>query len=265
MNNLLQYITTSLQGYLPDDELRDTALWIAEEATGLSRTEILCKDINNIPNLEILLSRLRTGEPLQYVFGKTDWGGMTLKLSRATLIPRPETWELVELVAAHFATQNCLRVLDVGTGSGCIAIALKRRFPQWQVEACDISEEALRIAEDNARTNSADIRFFQCDILSDDIPACDLIVSNPPYVMQREAASMDSRVLLYEPHDALFVPDTDPLLFYRRIASMHRAPHLVLEINPLCAPDISDMLHSLGYDSVDLHSDMAGKTRFALT
>ena len=261
MNSTLRYIESSLKDCIPESELRETALWIAEEACGLSRTEILCKDTTNIPNLEIILERVRSGEPLQYVFGRTKWDGLDLKLSPATLIPRPETWELVEQVSDAFSGEEALRVLDIGTGSGCIAIALKKKQPNWQIEACDISLEALQIATENAKQNDVDIRFFECDILNDSIDSYDIIVSNPPYVRECEKANMEKRVLDFEPHQALFVSDENPLLFYHRIATLKKAKHLFFEINEYLADEMKQLMIEAGYTNVKIRQDIFGKPR----
>ena len=263
MNITLQYIINNLRGYLPESELRETALWVMEETTGMSRTEILCKDTTNIPNLEIILQQLKNGVPLQYVFGKTYWGGLTLNVNCHTLIPRPETWCLIEVIKKRFPTDSHLRLLDIGTGSGCIAIALKQCFPQWQIAACDISEDALQTAADNAALNNVKVDFFRCDILNETTDNYDIIVSNPPYVMEKEKAEMQSRVLNYEPSSALFVPDSDPLLFYRRIASLHNANYLFFEINEQMGEAIRHLLLQQGYQNISILSDFAGKDRIA--
>ncbi len=264
MNPTLRYITESLQGFVPDAELRETALWIAESATGCSRTEILCKDTTNIPNLEIILQRIRNGEPLQYIFGVTDWGGFRLNVNRNTLIPRPETFEMVELLRKRFAASSVMRVLDIGTGSGCIAIALKKHFIHWEVSACDISPDTLQVAQQNAQSNNTEVHFFLCDILQEEISDFDLIVSNPPYVRESEKKQMMPRVLQWEPDRALFVPDSDPLIFYRRIASLHKAPLLFFEINENLANDTQQMLHTEGYDHCRICKDIYKKDRFII-
>ena len=261
MNPTLLYIEDNLRGYIPDNELRETAIWLIQETTGLAYNEILCKDTNNIPNLEILIERVRSGEPLQYIFGKAYWGGLTLQVNANTLIPRPETWELVEAVKKSFPADSRLRMLDIGTGSGCIAIALKKAFPLWHAEACDISEEALETASYNAAQNSADISFFKCDILNQTIGDYDVIVSNPPYVMESEKTLMQKRVLDYEPWQALFVDDSDPLLFYRKIAQMRKAKYIFFEINETCAEAMTEMLAQSGYRQIKTIKDMFGKDR----
>lgn len=268
---LVTYITEALRGYYDEHELRDLAWWVAEEVTGLSRTELLtgCKDTENSPDMEIILQRLRQHEPVQYVFEHTEWMGLDLRVTPDTLIPRPETAELVDRVLEMFPLQKsmissgspALKVADVGTGSGCIAIALKRHRPAWQVTGIDVSEEALAIAHENGVHNGVDIQWQKRDILSDEIGDFDIIVSNPPYICEHERASMDRQVSDYEPASALFVPDNDPLLFYRKIAEIRKGRHLFFEINEAYSDEMCDLLCGLGYKDVQLRQDIYGKAR----
>ena len=281
MRNFVRYIESALQGFYPPDECRALAWWVAEETTGLSRTQIItgCKDTKIIPNIEIILQRLQKKEPIQYIFGHTLWMGLDLQLSPATLIPRPETAELVDFIARDLATKAPSlvgrdgvgpAVLDIGTGSGCIAIALKQQHPEWDIYGLDISEEAIAIARGNAERNHTPIQFAQCDILRQTPLLTDkngkkvtsqIVVSNPPYIAEREKAQMDTSVLDYEPHSALFVPDQDPLLFYRRIAELRLAPYLYFELNEAYAQQTADMLQSIGYQDIILKNDSYGKPR----
>ena len=243
MKQQIDYIISQLRGFYPDEELRELAYWIVEETTGLTRTEILigCKDTTknaHLQVLEIILQKLRAHEPIQYIFGHTEWKGLDLRVTPATLIPRPETAELVDWVLQVADKDKPLRVLDIGTGSGCIAIALKKAAPLWHVTGVDISSEALTIARDNAERNNVEVNWLQADILSpisnSQLPITDIIISNPPYICDSEKAEMDARVLDYEPHAALFVPDHDPLLFYHRIASLPltSSPHRLITYDP---------------------------------
>ena len=281
MRNFVRYIESALQGFYPPDECRALAWWVAEETTGLSRTQIItgCKDTKIIPNIEIILQRLQKKEPIQYIFGHTLWRGIDLQLSPATLIPRPETAELVDFITRDLATKVPSlvgrdgvgpAVLDIGTGSGCIAIALKQQQPAWNVYGLDISEEAIAIARGNAERNHTPIQFAQCDILRQTPLLTDkngkkvtfqIVVSNPPYIAEREKAQMDTSVLDYEPHSALFVPDQDPLLFYHRIAELRLAPYLYFELNEAYAQQTADMLQSMGYRDIILKNDSYGKPR----
>ena len=300
MKQHLDYIITQLRGYVAEEELYELAYWILEETTGLSRTQILmdCKDTKknvyeqekdpfhchrphfsattseectseqaeakeaeNIPNIEIILEKVRAHMPIQYIFEHTEWMGLDLRVTPATLIPRPETAELVEWILQTANHYQPLRLADIGTGSGCIAIALKQTCPLWHVTGIDISQEALVVAQGNAQRNQVQITWKQLDILTESIDSFDIIVSNPPYICQKEKADMDARVLLHEPHSALFVPDSDPLLFYRRIAQMRAAKNLFFEINEAYGKEVCDMLKQLGYQHITLKCDIYGKER----
>ena len=264
MKQQINYIISQLRGFYPEEELREIAYWVVEETTGMTRTEILsgCKDTQNIPNIEIILQKLRAHEPIQYIFGHTEWMGLDLYVSPATLIPRPETAELTEWVLSKCDSKKTLRILDIGTGSGCIALALKQRAPLWSVTGMDISEEALKVAKENAQRNKLHVDWMQTNILSTiNLPSFDCIVSNPPYICDSERYTMDTRVLDYEPHSALFVPDNDALLFYKKIAALKIAPMLFFEINEAYGTEICNMLQQLGYDNIILKRDMYGKDR----
>lgn len=263
MKQQIDYIISQLRGHFPEEEARELAYWIIEETTGLTRTQVItgCKVTENIPNIEIILQKLIEQQPIQYIFGHTEWMGLDLHLNSDTLIPRPETAELVQWILAEMDTHRPLRVLDIGTGSGCIAIALKQHCPLWQIKGVDVSEEALRIASGNAIRNNTTVEWEQVDILSESIDYMDIIVSNPPYICHREKEKMHARVLDYEPHRALFVPDTDPLLFYRRIATMKAARYLFFEINEAYGKEVCSMLDELGYHNITLKHDMYGKER----
>ena len=267
MKQQIDYIISQLRGFYPEEELRELAYWVIEETTGLTRTQILteCKGTQIIPNIEIILQKLRAHEPIQYIFGHTEWRGLDLLVTPATLIPRPETAELIDWIFESCDRSKPLHVLDIGTGSGCIAIALKKSAPLWQVIGIDISQDALEIAHENAKRNSVEVEWTQADILSPitnyQFPILDIIVSNPPYICHREKANMDTRVLDYEPHSALFVPDEEPLLFYRRIAAMKSAKSLYFEINEAYGKEVCDMLKELGYTDIQLKHDIYGKPR----
>ena len=273
MKQIINDITAQLQAVYPEDEARALAWWIVEESTGLSRSEILsgCKGTKNIPNLQAIIKRLLLFEPIQYIFGHTLWAGLDLKLTPATLIPRPETAELVETIdrfaervkTASLKEQRPLRVLDVGTGSGCIAIALKQRHPEWQVTGIDISAEAVEVAKENAVRNHVQVDFQVADIFQSPITnhQYDFIVSNPPYICESEKASMRPNVLNYEPATALFVPDEKPLRFYRRIAALRMGKHLFFEINEAYAQELTALLDELGYTDIQITHDSYGKPR----
>lgn len=271
-------IAAQLASVYPTDEAEALAWWIAEETTGLSRTQLQigCKDTTifaNMQKIQAIIDRLLHFEPIQYIFGHTIWNGLDLLVTPATLIPRPETAELVERTNQKSKILNLksqIHVLDVGTGSGCIAISLKKAHPEWQVTGIDISPQAIDIARQNASRNNVEIDFQIMDIFSDYNGDFDLIVSNPPYICESEKSSMRRNVLEYEPATALFVPDSDPLRFYRRIAELffrtpytiHRTPkYLFFEINEAYPAELSAMLDQLGYTDIRLTNDIYGKPR----
>lgn len=219
--------------------------------------------------IEAILGRLLKHEPIQYITGEARFHGFDLRVTPDVLIPRPETDELVDIICDDAGETPDLRVLDVGTGSGCIAIALCRslRFPR--VDALDVSDAAILVAERNAKALKADVRFVTADMFGW-LPGngtYDIIVSNPPYICESEKQGMDRNVLDYEPRGALFVPDSDPLVFYRRIAdiadiSLAPGGRLYLEINPRYASDIATLLTGKGFDDILVLKDSYGKDRF---
>lgn len=228
-----------------------------------------------ISEIRSILDRLDRHEPIQYILGKARFYGMDFTVSPDVLIPRPETEELVDRIVADYSGEKDLKVLDIGTGSGCIAIALARNLPFSEVTAIDISEKAIAIARKNAADlHAASVRFVKEDILTatprpDEEGHYDIIVSNPPYICRREMADMDRNVLDHEPHSALFVPDDDPLLFYKAIAAYSREAlrpggRLYMEINPLYASEMEDMLKDVGMQDVSIADDISRKHRFVI-
>jgi release factor glutamine methyltransferase len=224
-------------------------------------------DINRVSPL---LEQLATGRPLQYVLGHTDFLGCRIRVDERVLIPRPETEELCETVLREQPQDRALRVLDIGTGSGCIAIALKKHAPAWQVSALDVDSGALALAAQNAIENAVDVQFHQNDILNaQELKGqYDLIVSNPPYVAEEEKMDILDNVLVHEPHLALFVPDTDTMLFYRKIAQLAAtalAPggRLYFEINCRFGADTLAVMEEAGLRNSRLIVDLSGKQRFA--
>ena len=268
MKQVIADIATRLQVAYPSDEAEALAWWILEELTGISRTQLQFgyKGTTNFPNLQEIVDRLLLFEPIQYIFGHTLWRGLDLKVTPATLIPRPETAELVETISNFkFQISNIpVRVLDIGTGSGCIAIALKKAHPEWQIIGIDISAEAIEIAKENALQNKAEIDFLQVDVFSDGIEGIgtfDIVVSNPPYICEKEKENMRKNVLDFEPAQALFVPDNDPLLFYRRIAESRLGRYLFFEINEAYPQEVVSLLEELRYTDIHVRKDIYGKPR----
>lgn len=269
-----RFAYAELEGIYPQEEIRGFLRLLFEEYLGWDITTWLLskqKTINQSDLLKInfAIKDLKRHRPIQYITGKADFCGMTLAVNENVLIPRPETEEIVAL--ANSRSQSPKRILDLCTGSGCIAIALAKVFPDAEIIAVDISEKALEVARQNAWNQGVEIEFVQADILSDDLaelPLFDLIVSNPPYVREQEKADMQPNVLDYEPHLALFVPNDDPLLFYRRIAEIahkHLVTNglLIVEINENLGEETAGLLRANGFETT-LHNDFKGKTRFVV-
>lgn len=217
-----------------------------------------------------VVDRLLDDEPIQYVFGKARFYGADIKVNPSVLIPRPETEELVDMIVKQWGDKTDLKVLDLCTGSGCIAVTLARVLKFAEVEGVDLSSEALEVAAENARDAHVKVAWSRMDVLkmtARDEAEYDIIVSNPPYVLESEKASMDRNVLCYEPGMALFVPDSDPLKFYKPISkfaskALKPSGQLFFEINPLCAAAVTDMLKKMGFNDIEVVPDMYGKRRF---
>ena len=258
-------LTRRLQPLYEADEAREIAYRVIEYLSGQSRSDILCHqvDVPDDERLNDIITRLHAHEPIQYILGSVDWMGLTLRVTPDTLIPRPETAELVDLVYRELSEtlpRGC-RLLDIGTGSGCIAIAIKKRCPDLSVSAMDISAAALQVARENAIANAVQIDFTEQDILSDfRFDQYDIVVSNPPYV--RPSDETDENVKRYEPATAVFVPESDPLLFYRRIAGLHIGRQLFFEVNELLAGEVAELMSRNGYTYINIYKDIYGKERF---
>ena len=255
------------------NEAKAVARMLYEVRYGLTLADLLMGRDSDVPQdeLERLVTRLESGEPVQYVLGQADFCGRPFHVEPGVLIPRPETEELCRWIIEH-STMTNHNILDIGTGSGCIAVTLALELPDSQVSACDISDTALRIAKDNAERLGVAVNFKKTDILhlptasSLPTPSYDLIVSNPPYICDGEAAAMESNVLDHEPHTALFVPDNDPLLFYRAIAhygtyALKAGEWLYFEINPLYVEALHQLLKAMSYHNIETKADQYGKPR----
>lgn len=260
-------------------EAKAIARLVMEVRFGLSMTDILCGKTGEDTEMKAIQQRLLTGEPVQYVLGEAEFGGRSFHVEPGVLIPRPETYELcqwiVEEEGGRRKEEKC-SILDIGTGSGCIACTLAAELPQAQVTAWDISDDALRIATDNARRLGVNVTFRKADILQFTVHnhqlsiinhQLSIIVSNPPYICHHERAKMARNVLEHEPELALFVPDEDPLLFYRAIAryaakALKPGGSLYFEINPLYADALLALLHAEGFSHTEIRNDQFGKQRF---
>lgn len=255
-------------------EARAVVAFALEALYGLTTADIYggTSPLPPAAELEAVMQRLSSGEPVQYVVGTAWFGGRRFAVGPGVLIPRPETEELCRWVTATAASPAAggqpLRLLDIGTGSGCIAITLALDIAGAHVTACDLSPVALATARSNARALGAKVSFVQCDMLRAELPAGtqDIIVSNPPYIMNKEKATMECNVLDHEPHEALFVPDDDPLRFYRAIACTARTALspggvLFLETNPLTTDMLEAMLRRSGFVDIVIRRDSYGRRR----
>jgi len=266
-----------------EGEAKAIVRWVLEVHFGLTWTDIICGKVEELSpddqtRLETILRRLAAGEPVQYVVGLADFGPRLFHVAPGVLIPRPETYELCQWIVLKRKEErgerredsqrtDTLRMLDIGTGSGCIACTLAAEMAEAEVTAWDISEEALAIARENARLLGVNVTFEKVDILRVmERSPLDLIVSNPPYICEKERTEMERNVLEHEPETALFVPDDDPLLFYRTIAeygreTLKRDGWLYFEINPLYVSDLQELLHVMGYHAIESKEDQYGKPR----
>ena len=226
----------------------------------------------HLDKLNAILSRLKTGEPMQYILGHTEFYSLTFKVNPSVLIPRPETEELVEWILSSVGSKQLTvgSILDIGTGSGCIAISLKKNLPGFSVSAIDISTDALRTAGENAELNNTEVDFISSDILNPKLnirnPKFKIIVSNPPYVTLDDKKQMHTNVTDFEPHTALFVPENDPLIFYKAIAdfaskNLVTGGLLFFEINEAYGEQIVELLNDNKFKNIELRKDMSCKDR----
>ncbi|KGO92423.1 peptide chain release factor N(5)-glutamine methyltransferase [Flavobacterium subsaxonicum] len=273
---LKQYRTYFIQKLTPlyDAMEAESFFHIAlEELKGWRRVDLALNPDAELSSSEIekwneVLHQLETQKPIQYIFGKAHFYGLEFEVSSNTLIPRPETEELVGWIIKENEFKGSIKALDIGTGSGCIAISLAKNLADAKVSAIDVSAEALAVAKRNSDTNKVGVTFILQDILAADaLPQqYDVIVSNPPYVRELEKAEIKQNVLDYEPHLALFVADTDPLLFYRKIALLAKGnlkPNgkLYFEINQYLGPETVAMLEEMSFKNVVLKQDIYGNDR----
>lgn len=269
--DLARHLADELTPRLGDRETRSVARLVLEDLFGVrpgARPRPLTQDEQLLAWATI--NRLKAGEPVQYVTGIADFYGLQLHVGPAVLVPRPETEELVEWVLEENAPGPPLRVVDLGTGSGCIALALKKQRPEWTVEALDVSQAALRIARANAEKLRLDVTFHQADLRHAGLylphDTYDLLVSNPPYIPPSETDKMGASTLAHEPALALFVPEEDPLLFYRRLAEegnelLSEKGRLYVETNASNNGLVMRLFERLGYTAVERRKDLRGKER----
>lgn len=249
---------------------------IFEDVAGYGRNYLFMNGDREITDfmqgkIDAVVAKVAGGEPVQYAVGRAQFMGNDYKVTPAVLVPRPDTAALVDMIISQWGARTDLDVLDVGTGSGCIAISLARALPFSRVTALDVSADALDVARENAKALNVNIDFVRADIIRAKLPErplYNIVVSNPPYVCDSERADMDARVLDYEPPVALFVPDSDPLLFYRAIARYARAAlrpggRLYFEINSRFPGQTHTLLAGEGFTDIDLQRDYRGLYRYA--
>ncbi len=268
IRDILPYFESELTQFYSNKEVQNMAFWCIHSISKLSRSEYLLSSNSPLSKdtvsfYQSVVSRLQNFEPLQYILGECEFYGLSLKVSPSCLIPRPETEELVHWILQH----NFTKALDIGTGSACIPIALAKH-KEAQITALDISSDALSIARENAKKNAVNIHFIEHNIFNDiDLKTSfDLIVSNPPYVLECEKTLMNNNVLDYEPHLALFVSDNEALIYYKRIIDfskvyLQKEGLLFLEINEQKSVDIKELLENNGFENVLIKKDMQGKNR----
>ena len=289
MKTFFHFIREQLRDYYPDTEIKSFGYLIVESVCHWDKSSVLRnKDkqlsLNEYLRIQEIIEELKKYRPIQYILGKTEFYGLIFKVNENVLIPRPETEELVEqIIKEEKHSSDSIqkrkakyKFLDIGTGSGCIAVTLAKYLPEVEVYAIDISEKALDVARQNANNNQANVHFFQHDILKN-VPFAfpyssltfDCIVSNPPYVTMDEKAVMAKNVLDYEPHQALFVPHDNPLLFYERIADFARSRlredgSLYLETNSLYGRASAKVLENKKFRDVKLLKDISGNDRILI-
>ena len=277
LNEARSILTKELNKVYDKDEVKNIIDLVLEHITGLPRIEQVKSKVpyltcTQLEDLDSITERLKKNEPVQYVLGRAWFAGMKFKVNKNVLIPRPETEELVDWVVkeSQKSIVNSQKILDVGTGSGCIPISLKKRLPDADVSALDVCGEALYIAAENAAELNVEVNFILLDFLDEEkwaeLGNFDIIISNPPYVKQAEKNSMHERVISFEPHLALFVPDNDALLFYRKLAGFaikHLNPggSLFIEINEALGNEVVDLFKNTGFADIQLKKDMQGKDR----
>ncbi|MGD9929797.1 MAG: peptide chain release factor N(5)-glutamine methyltransferase [Mangrovibacterium sp.] len=274
MQASIAYIRKELKDLYPEQEIEGLVRLIFSSLRNYTPTDLLLKKNERLTpdeqlHLHEIVRRLKKHEPIQYILGETEFYGLPFQVTEDVLIPRPETEELVDWILKDLTIAMPV-ILDVGTGSGCIPVSLKKFMPAAKVMGCDISEKALKVARVNAGINQTEVAFFHLDILNPLLPATfpglDILVSNPPYVTEKEKQLMQPNVLAHEPHSALFVPDEDPLRFYTALVRFGRqhlkkGGKLFWEINEAFGPACVHLLQENGFDNVQLKKDINGKNR----
>jgi len=285
LNEARTVLTKELKNVYESDELRNIIELVIEHITNMSRAEQVKNKVpyltcTQLEDLDAITERLKKNEPVQYVLGEAWFAGMKFKVNKNVLIPRPETEELVDWIVKESQKSNpesfrdkSQNIIDIGTGSGCIPITLKHQLPEANVSAIDVCSEALFKATENAIKLNTEVDFTLLDFLDEEkwyeLHQYDIIVSNPPYVKQSEINTIHERVKEFEPHLALFVPDNDPILFYKKLSDfsmkhLNAGGKLFVEINEALGEAISNLFRSAGFLNVELKKDMQGKDRMVM-
>jgi release factor glutamine methyltransferase len=278
LSDIRKFMQQQLTELYETEEIDSIFFILIAHFYGLNKKDFYAQKMELLSESQILdiydsIKELALGRPVQYIISDTVFCDLHFYVSPAVLIPRRETQELVELIIEKFPKDSALKILDIGTGSGCIAITLKKYFPNAQLTAIDISTQALVVAERNATMNNAEIHLFKLNILDDTqwsrLENLDVIVSNPPYVLNSEKTLMHKNVLEHEPESALFVSDNDPLLYYKAIfhlASLQaKRPFIFLEINESLGDQILELAISFGFTNGKILDDMQSKPRFYIS
>jgi release factor glutamine methyltransferase len=274
IKDISELFQKELETIYSEQEIRSLAYYVLQRVLGFSKSDTVIRreePVDNSISIKIIdiIKNLKREVPIQYILGDTEFYGLDIIVSPDVLIPRPETEELADWIIKENKNRK-VTILDIGTGSGCIAIALKKHIADCTVYACDISKNALKVAKQNAIRNNTDIQFLKSDILNIKknraFPEFDIIVSNPPYVRTSEIKLMKGNVIKYEPHDALFVPDTNPLIFYKAIADfslnhLRSGGSLYFEINENLLANLSEMLKNNGFCNIQIKKDINSKYR----
>ncbi len=267
---MIKEITLQLVPQYSDSEARSIAILLMCNITGLSYTELLIHtpSLNEEQKEELRkkIERVKKNEPLQYVLGETTFYGRRFKCDQRALIPRPETEELTDWIINDVSNDGNIRILDIGCGSGCIAITLAKELKNSIVTALDISKEAISLTEENCKINNCQVECINDDIFNFSDAQYDIIVSNPPYICDNEAADIESNVIDYEPHLALFVPDNSPLKFYEKITeyaarNLRSRGKLYFEINRKYGKEMQLLLEKFGFINIELRKDISNNDR----
>ena len=275
MQNPKDFIKSELKDLYSPDEISSLTRLILEKEFAIPFADILACKFNHLSDAEMqklteIVGKLKNSEPIQYILGETDFFGLAFYVNGSVLIPRPETEELVQWVLES-AENKPIKILDIGTGSGCIAVTLAKKLPSAEVHAWDISEDALEVARKNAERNGVKVIFSKRDMLREPVSdeKFDIIVSNPPYVTEVEKTEMQENVLNFEPHLALFVPDDNALVLYEKIANfaltnLNNGGQLFFEINRAKGADIARLLEEKGFKNIELRKDISGNERMVM-